>query len=299
VILNAYGDESHEGKGERVFAVAAVAGPDFMWPGLERAWLSRLDGRAFHAATCEREFASHPDSNKHKDNLQLYADLAKILAAGGITGVGAAIDLVAYRELFPEIGKEYGYYFGFAVVADIIAGGSIIHNAKARGNSQIAPIHRVKFTFDRRPEIEHNAGLLYHMYVNSPEWKRAGIFDQGISFDTSANPRIQMADLVARETMKLLDNQIGPVKRAPRQSILALAKSGRFKFWTETRSLLEVRRQFINDLEETSKKAEYKAWLEEHGYADNTSNRFRFILWRQSDDNWAALPSPFRSWGPQ
>ena len=99
----------------------------------------------------------------------------------------------------------------------------IIHMKNcAQYNGQVS-----KFTFDMRPESDHNAGILYGALANEPDWRQF-LVDE-ISFVTSrTNPRVQVADLFARETMKALGNIVGPVTRPPRKSWLALHGTERF-----------------------------------------------------------------------
>jgi hypothetical protein len=76
-----FGDESADETKSRVFAVACVVGSEDEWALAVREWLRRTRGKQFHANKCESEFAHDPDRQKHKDNLKLYEDLTKILAA--------------------------------------------------------------------------------------------------------------------------------------------------------------------------------------------------------------------------
>ena len=65
---------------------------------------------------------------------------------------------------------------------------------------------------------------------NQPEW--TAHLANKISFEFAKdNPRIQIADLLAREAMKVLDNEIRPCKanKFGELSLLALLKTGRFK----------------------------------------------------------------------
>lgn len=107
--LKAYGDESHDETKSRVFAVAALIGPEDVWQAAENAWIIVNEGRAFHAAECESEFAHHPDRSLHKQNQARYATLSQILARSGLAGIGVGIDLGAYNEVFPGVPGEFAY----------------------------------------------------------------------------------------------------------------------------------------------------------------------------------------------
>jgi hypothetical protein len=59
-----YGDESRDGTGKLVYAVAGIFGHESDWKSIRRAWKKRLGGRVFHAADCEsgkRNFADLPE----------------------------------------------------------------------------------------------------------------------------------------------------------------------------------------------------------------------------------------------
>jgi hypothetical protein len=154
--------------------------------------------------------------------------------------------------------------------------------------------NKVDFTFDHRQESEYNAGFLYDSMVNSVEWKYHNVFmETKISFDSRKNPRIQAADLFARETMKHLDNIVGPKTRPMRRSMKALMDSGdRFRFFfcdreweTNRRKIAEAfdrMQNFLGIEPEPSVWAEYQYWLATNRLVDNLSNRFRYLTWRDS-----------------
>ena len=74
----------------------------------------------------------------------------------------------------------------------------------------------------------------------------ATLFDE-ISFACSKKqPRIQIGDLLARETMKHLDNIIGPKQRITRKSMTALQETEHFGFNFYMREYFEdLRRKFV------------------------------------------------------
>lgn len=106
------------------------------------------------------------------------------------------MDLAAQRRVFPDA-PDIAYYRCFI---EVLA---------AMRNCATNNRETVKFTFDSRQESEHNAGMLYGMFRESPEWKHV-MFPE-ISFVSSREqPRVQAADLFAREVMKVFDNRFGP-----------------------------------------------------------------------------------------
>lgn len=258
-MLKVFGDESTDETQSRVFAVAGLIGREIDWQAAEREWMRRTGGKIFHATDCE-----------HERNFELYKDLTQILASSRLAGRGVALDLMALREFFPGIPAEIGYYKCFAMVIIWL----VEHAAAKLGEL-------IEFTFDARRESGHNASKLYDLIANKTNWTHNIFMGEKIHFSTRENSRIQMADLVAREAMKALDNQIGPVPRAPRKSMLALCTEGHInlgvldrKYCADWRAAADC----IKD-EEPISGASYQTWLNGEKLVDNWSNRFRFMEW--------------------
>lgn len=271
-MLSVFGDESADETKQRVFAIAGVIGTEEAWEALESEWIGRNGGTPFHATDCDSDqgdYASRP----HDENKRLYCDLATILAKSGLGGWGLAINLIAQRRTFPDAPDIFSYYKGFTEVL------SAMKNCAAKNNEV------VKFTFDMRKESDHNAGLLYAMFRMMPEYERRTFSE--ISFVSSVDhPRVQIADLFARETMKVLDNQIGPIKREPRKSWIALCDTGRF----HVRALMD---DWFEDLKREMPRLEaetgmhrdkYLAWLERCGIPHSVTNMYRYIQWLEEQD---------------
>lgn len=272
-MASVFGDESADERRERVFAVAGVIGTDGQWDDLIGKWIERTGGKIFHATDCESEHANHSDGKKHKQNLRLYRDLTQLIENSEVSGWGVGIDLAGHREFFPNVLPDIPYYKCFVEVVKRIA-----------GMAEEIGLSNLKFTFDHRQESEYNTGVLYDWMVNKPEWLGKNIFlETPINFDSSTNPRIQVADLVARETMKGLDSMI--IGRKKRKSLIALARTNnRFRFdylmrgyfegWLSAMSELEKRAGFTRD--------DYAQWLNDNQLDDNISNRHRFGIWSEA-----------------
>jgi|GEM_PF-2207305 hypothetical protein len=128
--------------------------------------------------------------------------------------------------------------------------------------------------------------LLYEGFIGSSGWKGKGIFfSNKVSFDTRRNPRIQAADLVVREAMKFLDNYIGPVRRAHRESLKALANH-RIQFEAYEGPYFKDFREKMPELEERMrmKAADYQAWLLKSKQPHNESSLFRYIKYLDEHD---------------
>jgi hypothetical protein len=280
-----YGDESADETKSRAFAVAGVVGSDDEWAPAIRAWLRRTRGLPFHANHCESEFAHHPDTQKHKDNLKLYKDLTTILVESDLAGFAVALDLESHRAMFPEVERDFAY---FKALADLI--GSSAGTAKRINEDRTLDWDvRLEYTFDSRLESDGTASILYTMLSNEPEWAGTGIFDTGIKFEGGDEPRLEMADLLARESMKELDRKITNSTRPMRRSRQALEHSGKFKF-------LERRRDYWERLRAVVQKdgaaviADFARWLIDTGRiqngrpADTMANWFLYNAWLYNRD---------------
>jgi len=269
-MLTVYGDESHDETRERVFAVAGLLGSKNDWDAVEDRWLGRTGGAPFHAAECESRDAQS-DGDQHRQNLKLYADLAKILAASNLMGFGAVIHLPGWRAAIPGFvdSPDQPYYKCFSEV--------VIYFARIGALS--IPPERVKFIFDRSLEREFTAHRLYTYMAQSKDWPHGEWLADEVGSATRAMPGIQMVDLFARECMKELDNQIGPVKRPRRRSMQALADTKRFRveFYMPEYSQAYAESAMKQQPELGLTAHAYFKWLDTEGLVDTLANRIRFL----------------------
>jgi Protein of unknown function (DUF3800) len=262
-MLSVFGDESADESKQRIFAVAGIVGTEDLWENLESLWVERTNGIPFHANNCDSDKGDYRD-NPHSENKALYRDLAIMLANSGLCGYGLAVDLAAQREVFPHA-PDIAFYKGFTMVLATLADFARVLNEK------------IKFSFDSREESEHNTGMLYGMYRNKDE-NKGHLFPE-ISFLCSRDhPRIQIADLMARETMKDADNHFGPVRRPRRKSLLALVETQMFHVESISIDWFRGLRSEMPRLQEITGVTEesYRAWLGEHKLEHNLTNLFRF-----------------------
>lgn len=269
-----YGDESADGKAERVFAVAAIIGTDRQWAEFVPAWNDITDGQEFHAAEWEREFVHDPDQNRHDNRQKSYRKLTELLAWSGMHGRGVGVDLAGYRAAFPFVTSDMAYHKCFVEVAD-----RMIRDA-------LGLCYRdIKFVFDNR-QGSGTTSIVYEWLSRQAEWTERLFLADELSFDNRENPCIQAADLLARETMKALDNKIGSRLRPFRKSFMTLASSARhFQFdflMAEYFADMKVR---MSSLEERVGfgKAEYLKWLKHEGAQDTLSTRHRFLIWFEAN----------------
>jgi hypothetical protein len=267
-VYSVFGDESHDENCSRVFAVGGVLGSTEDWNSLKTAWEERTGGRVFHAADCETDFGDFAGAD-HQENQRLYADLTKLLVGSRLMGFGAAISLEDHKNIFPDALDNQPYFLCFRwVIAHFTA---IV--------AALVPQDKVKYTFDRNPETAYSSSRLYDYMAALPEWRFREYLADEVSFDTRKNIGIQAADLVARETMKHLDNQIGPVPREIRRSMRALGESRRFHFDFFRKGYLEALRRNAAEMNCPGYSiSEYHEWRERLRLPDTVEVRMRYHI---------------------
>jgi hypothetical protein len=276
MVLSVFGDESSDQKQERVFAVSGVCGSSDEWEKAVAGWVAITKGEEFHAADWEM-------AGQFKE----YMELAEFIGSCGlIAGFSVALDLVAFTEVFAAPLRDTGYYQCFTKVMEIHASNTLQWNDRVRCDPSFRePPIELEFTFDHRKVSEGNAGTLYTAFINLPEWKDASILSSKVSFDCRTNPRIQIADLVAREAMKELDRKICDPSQRQREPYLSLERREAFRF-------IELRKQYclaLQDLTESSgEEPRYWDWLRRTGRVqngklhDNFGNRFQYQIYVQT-----------------
>lgn len=277
-MYSVFGDESADESKVRVFAVAGVFGSESDWSSLKAGWFDRTGERIFHAADCETnqgDFATTTDA----ENKRLYKDLTQLLCRSKLMGRGHAVDLAGWRDAFPatlDTRADIPYYTCFRNVVQECGDLALLS----------VPQENVEFTFDQRLESNYNAGVLYSYMAKLKSWPASSYLQEKISFASRKYVGVQAADLVARETMKHLDNIVGPKKRGTRRSLAALQESGRFRFTFYTREWFkDFRRDFRNVAASCGVDfKEYQEWLAQHGLTDNISNRHRHMIGRFPPD---------------
>jgi hypothetical protein len=268
-VYSVCGDESSDETHARVFAVAAIFGGETEWDAFNKKWLARTGGKVFHATDCDTDQGDYRDC-EHAENKRLYKDLTALLADSRLLGFGSAIDLAGHNEFFPDVPVDVPYYRCFREV--VLRCAEWIRMAVPREEA-------ARFIFDSRPESNHNAGVLYDYLVNIPEWKSDVLFEE-VVFSHRKPVGVQAADLYAREVMKHLDNDVGPVKRPERLSFTALRKSQRFGCDLIMREYFKDFRRRFDEVAEGAgmRREDYAAWVKRHNVVDNVSSRQRYLI---------------------
>jgi hypothetical protein len=260
MVLSVFGDESADESAQRVFAVAGLFGIEDEWKQAEDAWTALTKGEVFHAAEWERDL-------RHDE----YKALAQALAASMVGGVSYAMDLVEFSRVYPDTAPQAPYLKCFSSVVTGIA-----KNAHAFNARETEPFTRIEYTFDNRPEIQFSAARLYGTFIDEPEWPAAPLLASKLSFECRTNPRIQMADMVAREAMKDLDRLVGPVKFNERKSKVALKRNMIFVALRREDYEAEKVRNAALEKDGFSQEA-YHEWLKQKGAQDTWVNKARFV----------------------
>jgi hypothetical protein len=256
-----FGDESADQKAQIVFAVAALVGPDSVWDSAVGEWIKVTEGKEFHAA----EWESH-------HGRESYLQLARVVQSSGLRGQGVAIDLPAFRAAFPDLKtQDYAYHKCFIEVVD-----KLIKVSAEQGYKEL------KFTFDGR-QGQGTTGLLYDSITAQKGWADAFFFADEISFGNRKNPRIQIADMVARETMRgFLCARENVEPKEPLRILGHADKRIWFDFLVE--DYFSQWRDGLRELEKTTGlyADEYFAWIERKSMQDNLYSRIQYMIWHDA-----------------
>ena len=208
-----------------------------------------------------------------RQNKDLYKDLATLIAGSGLAGRTIAINLDAQRTIFPN-SPEIAYYKAFAELLEDVKGVCAHFGSKA------------EFTFDIGTENEYNAGQLY-AGARDDSREMFNLFAEKLSFARAReHARLQVADLIAYEGMKEMDNKIGPVKRPMRKSWAALSGTRRFQAIGYSWEWFKDLRRKLPELEKRSgiNQQAYVQWLKERNRQHSISNMVHFTNWKAEQD---------------
>lgn len=273
-MLCVYGDDSSDETEVRTFAVAGIAGTQEEWDAIKPAWIEATGGKIFHAADCDSDpgRGDYKGIPKNKRDEEMWR-LTQILVKSNMFGYGHVVDIAAFKENLPDSLENAPYYHCFAHVI----------MAFAQLGYMSIPREKVKFTFDRNYKIKYNSNLMLEYLETLSEYDYSEYIEDGeVSFASRKLIQIQAADLFAREVMKELDNQIGPIKRYRRKPLRALFNTGRFQWGAYTRKDFEAMKNYLDKFKEqnSSWNDDYQEWLlKTKRNIDNDSNRMIFMLY--------------------
>jgi hypothetical protein len=252
-VYSVFGDESHEGKADVIYVVSGLFGDNDDWEAAKSAWLEITKGEDFHA----NEWSSRPE----------YIRLCRVLRDSKLILFACGMDLTDYESVFPNPVDQLPYYYCFSRVVE--------HFAEIA--SQCLEQDKVKFTFDRNLDVRFNATYLYDCMIKLPEFEHWELLADEVSFATRKDERIQMADLIARETMRHLATVVLRGNET-RSSCLAELLDSRKLHWHHYDKGYFVQRaagmhKLVN---EGHPMGGFEQWRQYHNCQDTTENRTRF-----------------------
>lgn len=222
VVVKAYIDESRGS--HRTFALGCVIAKGTEWFWLNNDWKRCLErknrelkrnGRKhisrYHASDCESrrgEFSGWDVPEKNR----FIAELISIVNKYHVHIVGYTLDLADLLALFPQIDPERGEKAAYGVLA------WQLFPEIAREANHLDPQPAVKVIYEHGDVAQHMPMAFDRMIASRPF---GAIFDSLVKDSWKVLP-LQVADLVAFETMKDRDNQKGESKRDRRLSLRAL-----------------------------------------------------------------------------
>jgi hypothetical protein len=273
-MLIAYGDDSSDKKKSTVFSVAVVLGSRAQWRHFKPLWEKRNGSIPFHATDCESGWGDYRGIDREA-RTSLYRDLVGMLADSNLFAFSSAVNVAHFRQMFPTNETfEMPYYICFA---DVIA------NCAALGSIMI-PAQKIDLTFDQNFERDPSTSDLYAYLGSLKDWSVHGHLGERITFANYRNESgIQVADLLARETMKHMENtMLIPRERWSRASWVRLRRNPRIHIrFVDRDELVATVSGFPSGMGEMS---DYKTWRSEHGItSDNLTNRLKYLRWCDSE----------------
>lgn len=267
IVYCTYGDESRDDTLNRVYAVAGVWGHQEDWDAIEGPWKERLSGRTFHAADCEFGHGEFSDL-KHGEGKKIFRDLTELVANSKLFGIGTAINVSEYREIFPLDFEDAPYLWGF---------GDVLRHVTELTSVALDKEQITEVTFDRNEPIQFNASAMY-------EWMRVSkklgrhLADK-LSFACRRTVGIQVADLFAREVMKNLDSRLSGSGRTIRLSFARLRDTQRFIVTSQGKADFESKKKAlsISSYRGDASLDAYRRWLDENRLKDCLTNRIEHM----------------------
>jgi len=224
-------------------------------------WLKATHGEEFHAAEWE-----------HAKRFDDYKSATQALIASHLAGITMSMDLAAFCSVIPDQLPDSCYYACFTKLVSGIIREWDRWNERIAANPECRDpkVSRVEFTFDHRQESMSNAGRIYSAIKDIDMPERTKLLGAEVSFDSRKNPRIQMADLLAREAMKDLDRRVGPKQYPKRKSRIALEEGDRFKFVEFRRDYFERLAAHVAHVDRNEDYLRrYRKWLTDTGRIQN------------------------------
>ena len=274
-MLTVYGDESSDGKRDRVFTLAGIIGTQENWNRFEINWNNRTGDIPYHATDCLAGYGNYKEWPEDK-RLRLHYDLSNILAeSDGLFASSFSIDVASFNEVYPDADEDDPFYFCFQhIVAEMATITEIFNQTKDDQHKQ-----HVNFIFHERND-KYNVGLLYDKMKKLNQWNEYTVYmEPSIEFAFSDKyVGVQAADLWALEIRKDFDNSLRSITNKSEELTMLLSKGNRFLLHHYFRSNLIDQRKRIEEMENSSKYwVHYQDWLSKHKRNDNRQNKIQFM----------------------
>jgi hypothetical protein len=228
------------------------------WNEFEIEWSKVTKGKEVHASECETR------------DKRFYAQLVTALAHSNLFGWGAVMSLEDYSRIFDQSVRELPYYFCFQKVVEHFA----------EFTSLMIPRGKAELTLDRNRKTQHSAEFMYKYFISLSEWADREFLADGISFSSREDPKIQGADLWAREVMKHGERIMVLSSTNMRLSLQAFRRTNRFGFDMFDKAYFEDMKRQIKERHRPGHSIhEYHQWRTRQKMQDTTENRIRYHMY--------------------
>jgi hypothetical protein len=268
-----FGDESSDGKQERVFAVAGVIGTREIWDSLEPFWRERTGGVPYHATDCLAGRGAYKGWSEEKIS-SLHNDLAGLMADFPIVGNAFAIDLASFVEIMPAVEKPEPFLYCFA---HMVAGACAIIDGYNTIQKTDEDRQRAKFVFHANND-KYNAGYLYSVLAEMKRWDEVmASCEPSVEFaHGNGHVGIQAADLWAYEARNAFDNKLKGVKNESLASRLLSVETGFVRNEYFRSNIVDLRNRLERVENGLEYEKAYQKWLLKHRRNDNATARIAF-----------------------
>lgn len=216
--LIAYFDESgtHTGgpNAAKVFVLCGYIAPKDVWEKqFAPRWSDMLqsyelpdkpDPRYFHAT--ELEDGGYPYNRlTARQQESLKTDAVKIATSCGIIGIGGGVEIEPYQRLMaPYVQRGLTFKDPYIFLFSDVLLEAIDQSVKFLGES---PDEKIAFFFEENPPWELRAHKMFSLMKQDEEWPRRNRLGTVAFEEKKANHTLQVADNLAYETFRLLNDR--------------------------------------------------------------------------------------------
>jgi hypothetical protein len=221
MVIKGYFDDSGDEKKNKFAVVGGVIAYENVWSHFELMWANATYDlkKPFHAADCEAQRGCC-EGWTVQQSISMMKKLTDIIEETGLGVFGSIISIPEYRAVFPKSGEYDPYYLAVkhSIINMAYLGRLSAHDLDFRA---ISVMH----------EEGDRTGRVYEIFKEMKlvsSWPDAKYLD-GFSIGSKRVNGLQVADLVAREAFKHVDN-LG--ERPIRKPVKKLKNQTSFHLWT-------------------------------------------------------------------